>query len=208
MLCRNLVCPLGKAARVALRIGPALAVALALAAPAAAGEIYAWRTDDGSYAFADDRRRIPERYRDRVEVRESRSLRDHERFTPADDEAVGVYAAGLEQRLERLRRMNAQMDGQIEAERQARMAQDGGVTVRFSSDGEPIVDVPPGLAGRGGEPVIIEDVIARERGGIRTRTNTVVRRGDEIIAVIRPFDATPRLDHPTEEELDAGEFDF
>jgi len=200
------VCPVGKAARSAWLGVPALGLALAVAAPATAGEIYAWRTDEGAYAFADELRRVPERYRDRVEVRPTRSLRDHDRFTPTDDAAMEVYAAGLEHRLDGLRRMNAQMEQRLAAERQAQGAPGGRVTVRFDSDGEPIVDVPPGGHAGGGEPVVIEDILARDEDGNRTRTNTVVRRGDEIISVIRPMATPSDPDFPSERDVENGEY--
>jgi len=200
------VCPVGKTARSAWLGVPALGLALAVAAPATGGELYAWRTDDGGYAFADDLRRVPERYRDRAEVRQTRSLRDHERFTPTDDAQMEAYAAGLERRLEQLRGMNAQMEQRLEAERQARAAHGGRVTVRFDSDGEPVVDVPPGGGAGVGEPVVIEDILARDEDGNRTRTNTVVRRGDEIIAVIRPMATPSNPDFPDEGEVENGEY--
>lgn len=197
MLRTNLVNPLGA--------GLVMGLALALAAPAGAGEIYAWRTDDGGYAFADDLRRVPERYRERVEVRQGASVREHERFTPTDDAAMDRYAAGLERRLQDLRRTNARLEEQLEARRLARMQRNGGVTVRFSSDGEPILDVPADPAD--GRPVVIEDVLAKPEGGIMTRNNTVIRRGDQVIAVQREDHG---LQNPNEirneGDLDDGEF--
>ncbi len=180
------------------------ALALALAAPAEAGKVYSWRTDDGGYAFADDLRRVPERYRDRVEMRETRSVREFERFTPTDDVATDAYAAGLEKRLEGLRARQEHLRRVLAAPTGQRAADDT-VTVRLSSNGEPIIDIPQGATG-GADPVVIEKIIAKPDNDIRTRSNTVIRQGDETIAIVRPYDAVPTLRYPTESELEGDDF--
>jgi hypothetical protein len=187
------------------------AVALALAAPAGAGTLYSWRTDDGGYAFADDLRRVPEKYRDRVETRESASLSGHDRYTPQDDAAVDAYASSLEARLEQLRQRSAALEriiaGQAAAAAQAAPAQaPGGVTVRMDSRGKPVIDIAPGATGQGEAPVVIEDVLGKPEGGIQTRTNTVIRRGDEVISVIRPLHDTQGPYPHNESDLDEGRF--
>ncbi len=179
------------------------ALALAIAAPAVAGDIYTWRTDDGGYAFADDPKRVPEKYRGRVEIRQSGSLSGHARYTPADDAAQSAYARELEQRLEALRRTNAALEAQV-GRSLAPAAAGESVSVRLSSDGEPTVDIPP-LA-TGGAPVVIEDVVALRDGANRTRTNTVIRRGDEVIAVIRNEEPNLSLYYPRESEIERGEY--
>ena len=70
---------------------------------------------------------------------------------------------------------------------------------------EPIIDIPPGATGGGG-PVVIEKIIAKPDNDIRTRSNTVIRQGDETIAVVRPYDAVPTLRYPTESELEGGDY--
>ena len=47
----------------------AAAFGAALAAPAVADPVYSWRTEDGGYAFTDDPKGIPARYRDQAQVR-------------------------------------------------------------------------------------------------------------------------------------------
>ena len=47
---------------------------------ASAEEIYTWRTQDGGYAFTDDQKAIPPRYRESVEVRRLEGLEGYERF--------------------------------------------------------------------------------------------------------------------------------
>jgi hypothetical protein len=179
------------------------ALALAIAGPAVAGDIYTWRTDDGGYAFADDPKRVPEKYRGRVTIRQSGSLSGHARYTPEDDAAQNAYARELEQRLETLRRTNAALEAQ--AARSAAAANAGeSVSVRLSSDGEPTVDIPQSATG--GAPVVIEDVVALRDGANRTRTNTVIRRGDEVIAVIRNEEPNLSLYYPRESEVERGDY--
>ena len=75
---------------------------------ATAEEIYSWRTQDGGYAFSDDEKAIPPRYRDRVEVRRTDGLEGYRRFTPKDDQATHRYEERLAARLEHLRALNRQ----------------------------------------------------------------------------------------------------
>ena len=60
-----------------IRTSGALTVAalcMALAAPAAAGTIYYWRTDAGGYAFASDLSQVPEKHRADVKSRDTSEL--------------------------------------------------------------------------------------------------------------------------------------
>ena len=45
-----------------------LALGLCLGAPAATAEVYGWRTEDGGYAFTDDREHVPARYADQAKA--------------------------------------------------------------------------------------------------------------------------------------------
>jgi hypothetical protein len=179
------------------------ALSVALAAPAGAGTIYSWRTDDGGYAFADDLRRVPEYYKDRVETRESASLTGHDRYTPHDDAAVAQRAAELDHRVETMRKRNQHLQKMLAATSQAN-AGSPGVTVRLDSRGQPIIDIPPGGGRNTSGPVIIEDVLAKPDGAINTRRNTVIRQGDEVIAVVRPLH-TQSPSFKTESQIESGE---
>ena len=79
-----------------LRTAAIAAVTLIFALPALAGEIYSWRTEDGAYAFTDDAKAIPPRYRDQVETRKSEGLRDYPRLTTVNALAsyLSASAAG------------------------------------------------------------------------------------------------------------------
>lgn len=84
----------------------ALVGLVAAAAPATAGTVYSWRTEDGSHAFTDDPERIPERYREQAESRAVGALEDYEQLTRADATASAAHAARLERRLDHLRALN------------------------------------------------------------------------------------------------------
>src|SRR5512145_2766934 len=85
-----------------------VAACLALGmAQAAVAEIYAWRTDDGGYAYTDDKDQIPARYRAQAKALPSTSLASYERYTPQDPVAAARYAERLERRLATLRAANA-----------------------------------------------------------------------------------------------------
>ena len=81
-----------------------------------------------------------------------------------------------------------------------------GVTVRVDSDGKPVIDIPNSATADGGGPVIIEDVLARPEGSSTTRYNTVIRRGDEVISIVRPANDSQSPNVRSESSLDDGEF--
>ncbi|MFO7181773.1 MAG: DUF4124 domain-containing protein, partial [Pseudomonadota bacterium] len=81
----------------------AVAAVLAVGAPAGAGTLYRWQTESGTLAFADDPKRIPERYRDVAEEIQTDGLDGYERFTPTDGAAQQTHEARLAERLDGLR---------------------------------------------------------------------------------------------------------
>jgi hypothetical protein len=166
------------------------------AAPASAGtKVYHWRTEDGTYAFTDDPKAIPDRYRDQVEVRALGGLDDYERYTPSVSSgppgheaagrtpaAAGATAAGQgtaeSRRIEYLRALNAPA---------VRGRAGGDSTQRISiptGDGNsPVIDVP---VDGDQEPVVIEQVRTRPAGSMVTRTDLVVRQGDRLLTIVKP----------------------
>ncbi len=168
--------------RKASGVGAAL-LALGLTAPASAlaETVYAWRTEDGGYAFTDDEKAIPERYRANSEVRQVGGLSGYEHFTPADPGATARYAERLAARLEQLRSMNAPV-----RRPEARPAGPSPQTISLRTsnrEGSPTLNITPGAAGE--EPIIVETLRARPRNKLVTRDNVVVRQGDRTIAIIR-----------------------
>jgi len=83
-------------------------LAVAAATPAAAGTLYRWKAADGSIAYADDLKRVPERYRAKAEALTSDGLGSYQRYTPTDTAASRDQAEKLAARLDSLRASNAE----------------------------------------------------------------------------------------------------
>ncbi len=226
----------GGAARTARRTGVLLAAfaaagmfALSAAAPARAGALYRWETEDGTLAFADDVKRIPDRYRSGATEILPERLEDYSRFTPTDQSAQQIHADRLAERLDGLRvqtrneaddtepieivepRRTHPLDGiALESEREQvgrrRVDTSEGprwrrTTRRQTVDAPvPILDVTPDPDSDA--PVIVERVRARSRDSLVTRKITVVRQGDRVLSVIKPRARHSSSDWPFEEEFE------
>lgn len=160
------------------------AAVLLLAGPAAAEQMYAWRTDDGAYSFTDDPEAIPARYQDRAKLRQTGNLGDYRRFTPADGRSSDRYHQQLAARLDYLRAAS----GVVPAASQrptavAQPAAPSGVTYTTggSDSGGFEVSLPSS-----GEPTVVEYVWMRPSGNIVSQLVQVVRQGDRIIAINKP----------------------
>lgn len=179
-------------------------IVLAFSGPAAAGEVYSWRTEDGGYAFADDIDAVPERYREEVDVRRTASLSGYRRYTAEDEAAAGRYEEGLGARLEHLRASNG-----TAPEAPARAAAGSGsapdyVTVRSGSRrGGGGVDVStPSRASDA--PLEVETVYMRRKGGLLTQPVRVTKRGGQVVSIEKPRNRTWNLDDAvSESDLDA-----
>lgn len=161
-----------------LRTASIAAVTLIFSLPALAGEIYSWRTEDGGYAFTDDAKAIPPRYRDQVETRGAEGLGDYPRLTAPDAGATDTYARRLADRLDYLRSLNRDLDFAY-TPRPATT----GVDSLAVQTGQFNIGVP--LDGEGDGPLVIEKVRFRHKNEMATRHNMVVRKGDEVVAVIK-----------------------
>jgi len=187
----------------------AASFALSLAGPVRpvlAAELYRWTTDDGTVAFTDDVKRIPERYRKVAKKISTGSLRDYARYTP-DRSSTKSSEVALEQRLDRLRATNAALEGHPTAPA-PQLTRAGSPfdnpLVRVGPQGEPGLEVSSGHEGNG--PLIVEQKRYRMPGGFVTRTDTVVRQGDDVIAVVKPLphglDSVNTSDIQDERELE------
>ena len=165
------------------RLVGAAAFAAALAAPAAADPVYSWRTEDGGYAFTDDPKAIPPRYREQAQKREAGRLHDYKRYTPSDDAATERYAADLTRRLEYLRAVNA--DRVVaSAPSEPHLAQtSSSISLQSANNFQPSVQFDQAT---GGEPLVVDTLFTRPEGKIVTRQTQVVRQGDRIVSVVRP----------------------
>lgn len=162
-------------------IALALGLALALVAPAAWAEVYMWRTEDGGYAYTDDRDQVPARYASQVQVLGARDLESYERYTAQDAEASRAYADRLSARLERLRAMNA-APAHAGSQHAAHAQPQRTLALSTGDDRAPYIEVP---AGNGQGPIVVEPVIAKQVGDSRTRRVTVIRQDGETLAVIK-----------------------
>lgn len=203
----------------------------AAAVPAGAGTLYRWETADGTIAFADQVKRIPERYRAQAtEIQTQGSLDDYDRFTPTDATAQADYSERLNQRLESLRAQSdeAAGEGAVLVEERARQHPLQGIALQTTretvgrrlvntSDGPqwkrttrpqtvdaatPMIGVQPDPDSD--EPVIVERMRARSQDSLVTRHITVVRQGDKVLSVIKPKSRWSSANFPIEEELEGS----
>jgi hypothetical protein len=151
------------------------AAALMLAIPASAGSVYEWVTDDGVYSYADTLKRVPKRYQSQAKKRTLGSLASYERWTPSDPKAADSYAGRLEGNLARLRDLNAALDPMDALGTRAGVR----MQLRLGANGDAI-SVPTASTG----PVVVEEIRTRFPGENATRTVTLVRQGDEIVATL------------------------
>src|SRR5262245_60574123 len=146
---------LGRAA-----FGACLALGIAQAAMA---DVYAWRTEDGGYAYTDDRDQIPARYRAQAKLLKGTSLAGYERYTPQDPKAASQYAERLERRLESLRAANAAAANAAPAATRHHDDAVNAGTVLVSTGGQNALSVPM-QTGANGEPVVIEELTTKRSG--------------------------------------------
>jgi hypothetical protein len=166
-----------------LSLAAAAALLMAIAAPSvASGPIYSWRTEDGGYAFTDDPKAIPARYRDQAKARPSARLADYARYTPSDDRAVDRYTERLTQRLAYLRAVNAQPVVRRDAVA-AGSGPTATLTLNSANEYAPSVQISEAT---GDEPIIVESLFTRPEGKIVTRHSQVVRQGDQILSIMKP----------------------
>ncbi|HEY8154181.1 MAG TPA: DUF4124 domain-containing protein [Myxococcota bacterium] len=162
----------------------AILLLAALAAPASADPVYSWRTEDGGYAFTDDPKAIPARYRDQAKQREAGRLGDYQRYTPSDDAAAERYAEQLDRRLAYLRSVNARP---VARRDDAMVAGGTGSTASLSMQSansyEPSVEISQNMSS---EPIVVDTLFTRPEGKAVTRQTQVVRQGDQILSILRP----------------------
>jgi hypothetical protein len=148
-----------------------LLLVLSCAVSAAAGaSSYRYETDDGTVSMTDDLKRVPARYRDRVEVVPDRSLWDHPRLTivPRGATSQAVWAA---KEAAELAGAVPAVEDRLPARPTVRVEIERGVWVELEADPEPAIEI---------------DREYRWVDG-RLRPHAVVRQGDRILAVRRAW---------------------
>lgn len=185
------------------RIGGALlgGVLVSAAATSALADLYTWRTEDGGYAYTDDPKQIPARYRAQAKQVARKPLSDYKRYTAQDADASARYAERLERRLATLREAN-EMAQQIERERAVEQPQQ---TVVMSAGGPYAPQITASV--NDDAPMVVEPVLIRETGDTRTRRATVIRQGGKVIALLKDSQHNYNVseDILDENELESGE---
>jgi hypothetical protein len=156
-------------------IAAVVGLAFLFAGPAGAGTLYSWQTEDGNVSFTDNPKNIPDRYRDQTRTRSAKRLGDYERFTSQDAEGTRRYADQLAQRVDHLRRLNAERYSapiDVAAADNAPSIRVNGMDLRLPATTDEA-------------PVIVESVRVRSYGQIASRHDTVVRQGGRTLAILR-----------------------
>lgn len=154
------------------------AITLSFSLPALASDIYSWRTEDGGFAYTDDAKAIPPRYRDRAQTQSAAGIAGYRRLTTPPAGTMDAYAHRLSNRLEYLRALNRDLDRA--ALRPAYVSQVDSIEVDAGSIN---VGVPVGDSSD--EPIVIEKIRYRHRDEMATRHNVVVKQGDRVLTVIK-----------------------
>jgi hypothetical protein len=159
----------------------ALLLAVAIATPATvSADIFAWRTEDGVFAYTDDRENIPSRYADEaVSVPDSR-LRAYKRLTVEDSASTREVTTRLERRLDYLRQLNAAPPAPPRD-----VAATGGSAVISVATGNaqaPTLDI---ATDSDAGPIVVEPITTKESCKVRTRSATIVKQGDRTLAIVK-----------------------
>lgn len=173
-----------------LRVGKFLLGALlvaGLAGSAFAGNVYSWVTDDGTYAFTDDSKRIPAKHRAEARKRPMGKLTRYERYTEVSSDTKAPYAERIRERRMELRKMAAAAP--VGAVVGAMQSQATGLVYSIPVSGGrrgASVQVPiGGQASAASQPTTIESIRVKPPNSLATRHWTVVKKGDRLVTVIK-----------------------
>jgi hypothetical protein len=155
-----------------------------LAAPIAA-DIIAYRTEDGVFAYTDDREKVPARYAaDAVTVRDS-ALHTYPRLTLEDTPTARAVTSRLEKRLDYLRQLNAASAAEREIAANA-AAKSTVISIPTGTPGangtQPSIEI---AAGTSDAPIVVEPIHSKQDGRALTRRTTIVKQGDKILAIMK-----------------------
>ena len=179
-----------------------------LTGPAFAGNVYSWVTENGTYAFTDDSKRIPAKHRADVKKRPMGKLTRYERFTEVSSESNQPHADRIRER--RLALRNVTTAAPMGAVVGAVQPQTSGIMYAVPASGNSggrgggagaSIVVPVGnQASADSGPTTIQSVRVKPRRNMATRHFTVVKNGDRIVTVIkgelnqRPLRSRPESD--------------
>ena len=175
-----------------LRVGKFLLGAIlvaGLAGPAFAGNVYSWVTEDGTYAFTDDSKRIPAKHRAEARKRPMGKLTRYERFTPVSSASTKAHAKQLRERQMEFRKMaaTAPMGAVVGAVGSRIVGGADAHPVMFGSGRRGnLIQVPVGeMASADSTPTTIESIRVKPRHSLATRHWTVIKQGDRLVTVIK-----------------------
>lgn len=193
----------------------AAGLVIGIAGPALADGLWRFRAANGVWAYVDDEKKIPEAYKAAAEQVGDLNLADYSKYTPADGAAQQAYGDALAKRVELLRAINQEQA----AGRRVRVftpsgalrdGAAGGVdtVVRTSNEFGTTVENQIPVGAGGGEPVITEEVRLYVPDRNVTRTNTITRRGDQVISIQRPLPAQNPLPNAYDVESDGSTYEY
>ena len=152
-------------------------VIAAIAAPALAGTVYSWTTDDGTSAFTDDPKRIPAKYKDKVERRQLGKLKNYKQYTESQVKHEATYEARVADRLEALR---APEPPAVSA---GPPGQPAGVRYGLGIGATDNDQVSFPVDGDNGEPFVTTESRVKLKSSIATQDIAVTRQGDEVVSI-------------------------
>lgn len=161
-----------------------------LAGPAFAGNVYSWVTEDGTYAFTDDAKRIPAKHRTEAQKRTMGKLTRYERYTEVSSETDKPYAERIRERQSELRGMSA--TAPMGAVVGAMQSQQTGIVYSIPANGGngtgmgAMVNVPVGGQGSSDAgQTTISDIRVQPDNSMATRHITVVARDGQPVTIIK-----------------------
>ena len=180
---------------------------IGLAGPAFAGNVYSWVTEDGTYAFTDDPKRIPAKHKAEAKARPMGDLKRYGRYTV--DRTDKNYTERLRQRQADLRDREATAPQIVVSGQGA--GSGAGLTYNMpfnvgrSGGGQRGAGLQLPLAGAAGgagaatdEPITVESVRVKPVDGEASRHMTIVKQGDRVISVFKG-ENRDRTSEPTSE---------
>lgn len=179
-----------------------------LAGPAFAGNVYSWVTDDGTYSFTDDPKRIPAKHRAEARKAPMGKLTRYERYTQVNSEIDKPYADRIRERRTELRKMvtTAPTGAIVGGIQPHGTGMTYSIPVSGGSQGRrsgAAVQVPiGGMASADTETTTIESIRVKPRGSLASRHWTVIKKGDRPVTVIKGELNQQPLDGPSESDFD------
>ena len=164
------------------RLVLSMVVGFALGASASAGTLYSWKTEDGTFAYTNEKKRIPAKYKGEAKKSQFKSMESYARFTPGPKMDDTAYGDRIVQRLE----VYHATDGEAAiAGAGSHIGPQAYVKLELGDDGNAI-EIPVDQASGGAGAIVVEHVRVKPGAGHSTsRHFRVVKQGDRVLAVIK-----------------------